>query len=113
MEENRVRVLAVDFDGTLCVNAYPEIGRPYKSIINGIKDRQKQGWKIILWTCRIGEKLEEAIKWCEEQGLIFDAVNDNVIETIAFNNGENPRKVWADEYLDDHNVTMLTVAIID
>lgn len=105
------KILAVDFDGTICKNAYPNIGAPYNTIINGIKARQKDGWKVILWTCRVGDKLDEAVKWCEEHGLIFDAINDNVEETIRFNNGLNPRKVWADEYVDDHNVTLLTVAV--
>lgn len=40
--------------------------------------------------------------WCKEQGLIFDAVNDNLPEVIE-EFGENCRKIFANEYIDDRN----------
>ena len=60
---------------------------------------------LILWTCRVGERLEEAVAACAEWGLVFDAVNDNLPERIA-TYGANPRKVNADEYWDDRAVVM-------
>ena len=95
-------VYAVDFDGTLCVNAYPDIGAPRSEIINFIKRRQADGDKIILWTCRSGSTLEDAVAWCSGHGLVFDAVNDNLEENIACHNN-NSRKVCADYYIDDRN----------
>lgn len=50
-------------------------------------------------TCREGSRLEQAIEWCKEQGLEFDAVNDNLSGLKIF--GLNPRKVAADLYIDD------------
>ncbi|SHH91550.1 hypothetical protein SAMN02745823_01411 [Sporobacter termitidis DSM 10068] len=98
-------VYAVDFDGTLCVNAFPEIGAPRHEIINFVKGRRRDGDKIILWTCRSGWALESAIRWCMRHGLEFDAVNDNLAENIAsFNN--NSRKVSADFYIDDRNLSL-------
>lgn len=94
------KIIAVDFDGTLCVNAWPEIGAPIKETIDYLKTMKQQGARIILWTCRAGDKLNDAIKWCEEQGIVLDAVNDNLPDlTEAF--GSNTRKVYADIYLDD------------
>lgn len=93
---------AVDFDGTLCTNAWPEIGRPNTRLINFLKARRKLGERLILWTMREGELLDAARRWCEEQGLTFDAVNDNLPDLKA-DFGNNPRKVYADYYLDDHN----------
>lgn len=67
-----------------------------------IIQRQK-GIKLILWTMREGKLLDEAVEWCRSHGLTFDAVNDNLAEVKA-RYGNNPRKVYADYYLDDHNL---------
>jgi hypothetical protein len=96
-------VYAVDFDGTLCVNDYPEIGAPRYEVINFVKHRRADGDKLILWTCRSGLFLENALEWCARHGLEFDAVNDNLAENIVSHNN-NSRKVFADYYLDDRNV---------
>lgn len=94
------KVIAVDFDGTLCEDKYPEIGEPNWRVINYIKQEMGLGARVILWTCRCGEYLEEAVEWCKAKGLIFDAVNDN-IQGLAAAMGSNSRKVFADEYIDD------------
>lgn len=94
------KIIAVDFDGTLCENAWPDIGKPNYEMLAYIKNQQKQGARIILWTCRQGLKLDEALMWCNAQGLRFDAVNRNVPEIIeAF--GGDCRKIYADVYIDD------------
>jgi hypothetical protein len=95
-------IYAVDFDGTLCTNEFPDIGIPRYTIIDFIKKRRQDGDKIILWTCRSGQNLESAIYWCNELGLEFDAINDNLAENIACYNN-NSRKVNADYYIDDRN----------
>lgn len=93
-------IIAVDFDGTLCENAWPEIGRPNRQIIDYVKRQQKYGAQIILWTCREGVKLNAAVDWCARQGLIFDAVNMNV-PSIIKEFGGDCRKIYADVYIDD------------
>jgi hypothetical protein len=97
---NRPRVTAVDFDGCLCENAWPEIGKANVEAIEELLKRKKNGEKIILWTCREGEALRKAIYWCMERGLSFDAVNENIPELKEFF-GNDCRKVGADEYWDD------------
>ncbi len=103
--EMRPRVIAVDFDGTLCVNKWPEIGAPNMATIRILRNRRNSGDKLILWTCREGELLSKALRWCAEHGLHFDAVNDNLPERIK-QYGDNPRKVSADEYWDDRAVVV-------
>lgn len=98
------RIIAVDFDGTLCENRYPEIGAPSEYVIEYVKSNKNNGAKIILWTCRVGSLLEDAIKWCSEQGIEFDAVNENMPEIIEAFGGDS-RKIFANEYLDDRAVT--------
>lgn len=103
------KIIAVDFDGTLCTFAWPGIGEPRKGVIEYIKrQKEKYGAKLILWTCREGRELEEAVAWCKEQGLIFDAVNDNIPENIELY-GINNRKVFAHEYIDDKSISPFTI----
>lgn len=95
-------IIAVDFDGTLCENKWPEIGMPNEELIEYLKKRQTNGEKLILWTSRNEEQTKEAVEWCKKYGLVFDAVNDNLPEIVeAF--GGNCRKIFANEYIDDRN----------
>lgn len=94
------KIIAVDFDGTLCVNKWPEIGKPNMDLINYLKDRRADGNRVILWTCRVGSKLMEAIYFCASHGLYFDAVNENLPEVIKEFSIES-RKIFAHEYIDD------------
>ena len=100
-------IIAVDFDGTLCENKWPEIGEPNKELITYLKKRQEAGDKLILWTCRVGEILDNAVAWSAEQGIIFDAVNENLSEVVS-SFGTDTRKIWANEYIDDRNFTFLS-----
>lgn len=96
------KIIAVDFDGTLCENKWPEIGEPNHKMIAYLKERQAAGDKLILWTCRIDETLDNALRWCRNKGLIFDAVNENLPSVIA-KFGTDTRKIFANEYIDDRN----------
>lgn len=96
-------IVAVDFDGTLVRDNFPEIGVELNSTCNTIRQAQKLGIKTILWTSRTGEHLEAAIKWCEEHNLHFDAVNQNIAEVIALT-GQDTRKVYANAYIDDKSM---------
>jgi hypothetical protein len=94
------KIYAVDFDGTLCEYNWPGIGAPNRGLIEYLKTAKCCGDKVILWTCRSGERLQEAVSWCKEHGLIFDAVNDNLPEIIELFGSES-RKIFANEYIDD------------
>lgn len=94
------KIIAVDFDGTLCTNRWPDIGKPNISLIKWLKQESANGTKLILWTCRDGRMLDEAVMWCEANGLLFDAINDNIPEAVE-KFGSNSRKVFATVYIDD------------
>ena len=47
--------------------------------------------------------LDNAVRWCRNKGLIFDAVNENLPSVIA-EFGTDTRKIFANEYIDDRNV---------
>jgi hypothetical protein len=93
-------IYAVDFDGTISMGEWPEVGPANSELIDYLIDKQRKGDKLILWTCRVGEPLEKAVEFCKTNGLVFDAVNDNLPETIE-RYGSNSRKITCDIYLDD------------
>jgi len=95
------KVIAVDFDGCLCKQRWPAIGEANEKLIISLIQARKDGHKLILYTCREGKRLCEAVVWCREHGLVFDAVNENLPERIAKYGGDC-RKISADIYLDDN-----------
>lgn len=107
-------IIAVDFDGTIVEHKYPAIGELRQGftklkLIDELKLLQKNGDKIILWTCRCGKALDDAVKFCKDFGLVFDAVNDDLDivkdgfkdEMEWWESSGKARKVFADIYLDD------------
>lgn len=94
------KTIAVDFDGTLCASEWPKIGAPNTALIDQLKQEQKNGAVIILWTCREGRLLKEAVKWLKSQGLACNYVNRNSPERIRMYKNDC-RKIGADIYIDD------------
>lgn len=99
-ESRKYTIYAVDFDGTLAESVWPGIGKPNRTLISHLIKRRNEGNKVILWTCRCGDRLEEAVTWCSYHGLNFDAVNENLPEMVEFY-GNDSRKIFADVYIDD------------
>ena len=95
-------IYAIDFDGTIVENKFPEIGELKPEAETFIRALQERGDKWILYTMREGEVLEEALAFLRKNDLIPDAVNDNLPEMCEFYHN-NPRKVFANVYIDDHN----------
>lgn len=99
------RAIAIDFDGCLCSDAYPDIGAPNWAVITKAAEEQEAGAGLILWTCREGPLLHEAVAACARWGLKFDAINESLPDWIAAF-GTRPRKVGATEYWDDKAVRL-------
>lgn len=92
--------IALDFDGVLFKEKWPAIGEPIIKNITAARTLRKYGCRLILWTCREGEALEQAIEACKSWGLEFDAVNANLPEWIE-KYGNDCRKIGANLYIDD------------
>ena len=103
MCNSRPRIIAVDFDGTLCEGKFPDIGAPILPVIEYVKRLRASGNIIILWTCRTGQNLADAVTWCKQQGLTFDYINENVKQNVEQYGGDT-RKINADFYIDDKAV---------
>lgn len=104
-EINRGKIYAVDFDGYLCDECWPQIGAPHLEIIEHFKQLKAEGNYLILWTCREGALLDEAISWCESYGLSFDQHNHSNPEMVA--KYYDSRKVGADYYCDDKSYWLM------
>ncbi|KAB8152642.1 hydrolase [Kordia sp. TARA_039_SRF] len=95
-------LIAVDFDGTIVEDAYPKIGSPKIFAFETMKRLQQDGHRLILWTYRSGKKLEEAVKFCADNGIEFYAVNSSYPEEKF--DGKVSRKINADYFVDDRNI---------
>lgn len=96
-------IIAVEFDGTIVEDAYPQIGREVPFAIATLKRLQAERNILILWTSREGTLLDEAVEYCRGRGLEFYAVNINHPEEEH----EEPfrcRKLRADMFIDSRNV---------
>ena len=97
-------VIAVDFDGTIVEHRYPEIGPEIPFAIETLKMLIKDRHRIILWSVREGQLLQDAIDWCHERGVDFYAVNKDYPEEKEENNQHFSRKLKADVWIDDRNI---------
>ena len=102
MIPNNPILIAVDFDGTIVTDAYPKIGKPLVFAFDTLKKLQSEGHRLILWTYRNGDKLEEAVLFCKKNGVEFYAVNKNFPEEKY--DEKDSRKIHADVFIDDRNV---------
>ena len=100
------KIIAIDFDGTLFENNYPQIGLPKWNVINKCKELQQQGYELVLWSCREGKDLKHAVAQCESVGLHFNYVNKNPKWAIKMWKGNDCRKIGADFYVDDKNLSI-------
>lgn len=96
-------IIAVDFDGTIVEHKYPEIGNELPFAIDTLRKLTEQQHRIILWTVRRGELLQQAVDWCKARGVEFYAVNKNypeeeLEETTMYG------KINADLFIDDRNL---------
>lgn len=96
-------IIAVDFDGTIVEDRYPEIGKERPFAIATLKQLIKDGHRLILWSVREGSRLERAKQWCEERGVHFFAVNRDY-EDDELTSMHHSHKVKADVFIDDRNV---------
>lgn len=96
-------IIAIDFDGTIVEHKYPKIGKTLLFAFETLKELQKQGHQLILWTYRSGIELEEAVEFCKNNGVEFYAVNKNYPEE-NYKDKLISRKIYADIYIDDRNI---------
>ena len=90
--------LAIDFDGTLVENRFPGIGPPAPGAVQTLREATAGGARIILWTCRTGRHLQDAVAWCRQHGIKLTGVNADPAK-------KGGPKVHADVYVDERGLT--------
>lgn len=105
-------IVAIDFDGTIVDHRFPEIGGEVPGAFAAMKEFQKAGAQLILWTMRSdmrstgvsdeGHKadrdyLGEAVEFCRERGVEFWGVN----QSPGQESWSTSPKQYAHIYIDD------------
>ena len=90
-------IICVDFDGTIVDHVYPKIGKPVPEAIESMKLFIDNRAKIILYTMRSGEELQEAVDYIEDKGIDLYGVNNNPTQHTW---SQSP-KVYGNMYIDD------------
>lgn len=94
-------VVAVDFDCTIARTNFLKIVEPIPYAFDVLRVLMNDPYTtLILWTCREGEILQQALDFCERYGIKFDYVNENPKDRIELY-GSDCRKIGADLYIDD------------
>ncbi|WP_295936633.1 hypothetical protein [uncultured Alistipes sp.] len=92
-------VIAVDFDGTVVTHAYPEIGDD-AGAIPVLRELVENDCRLILYTMRSGELLDQALRWFQKHEIPLYAVNENPKQQ----RWTSSPKVHADLYIDDSSL---------
>lgn len=98
--------LAIDFDATIVVEEYPNIGPLLPQAKKYINKLYEQGYYIIINTCRANDQELEAEDFLYKEGIHFHKLNENQPGRIL-QYGTDCRKISADLYIDDKNLGTL------
>lgn len=96
--EKKKSVLAIDFDGTIVENAYPNLGQPNPGAIEVLRELLDKGYRLLLFTMREGEALQQAVVYCNGNNIDFLGINENPEQAEW---APTSRKVFANLYIDD------------
>lgn len=96
-------MIAVDFDGTIVEHKFPAIGRTLPFAFETLKELQRRGHRLLLWTYRHGAELDAAVEFCKKNGVEFYAINSSYPEE-QFDPATASRKLDCDMFIDDRNV---------
>jgi|SRR6056297_1159934 len=94
------KIIAVDFDGTIVEDEWPEIGKTKHRVVEQMIKEKEEGTYIIIWTCRSGQEIQEMQDWLDEQCIPYDRINANASWILDEWKRDN-RKIFAHEYWDD------------
>ena len=89
-------IIAIDFDGTVVTHDYPEVGKDIGAV-PVLKELVENGHKLIIYTMRSGDKLNDAINWFFDNDIAYWAVQQNPTQKDWT---ESP-KCYAELYIDD------------
>lgn len=92
-------IIAIDFDDTITnPSQYPIMGTIRQDAKIYIEKLYNDGHHLILWTCRSGKYIEEAISALKDNDMLkyFEGINTDFKSRTLYS-----RKICADYYIDD------------
>jgi hypothetical protein len=92
-------IIALDFDGTCVTHEYPVVGQDIGAVPI-LKELIKNGHKIILWTMRDGNELEDAVDWFASKEIPLFGINRNPEQ----DEWTSSPKAYAQQYIDDASI---------
>jgi len=95
--------ISIDFDGVLNDSEYPEIGEIDSGKIRIIRDWIDRGHTIIINSCRSDCVLSKSLYHGFGSSIYYNKNNPANIEKF----GGDTRKIYADVYIDDHNILQI------
>ena len=96
-------IIAIDFDGIIVRDEFPNIGKPYPGAIEAINELYNSGYCIIINSCRAREHEREMIHWLERNDVLFSHCNENC-RILIRRYSTDCRKISADIYIDDKSL---------
>lgn len=100
-------IIAIDFDGTIVKDQFPEIGEMVEGAKEAINQLYADGYEIIIWSCRNGINKARAIEWLVMNGIKFHKFNESSYHNLKAHDFKDTRKVYADLYIDDRTLVKL------
>ena len=93
-------MIAVDFDGTLVKDQFPDLGTPFAEGINTVNAMIEKGYEIVIWTAR--QDLDHVIVHLKQHGLNTDKVKINAHADYMLSRYDSQGiKIGASIYIDD------------
>lgn len=97
MRKRKRKKIAVDFDGTITDDVFPDVGNPKEGVIEALQTLSKAGFEIIVHTCRTGSYFKDVLD--DDQ---FERVRDYMeYYNMPFDKIWVPNKPIASAYIDD------------
>lgn len=93
-------IIVIDYDDTIVFQDYPRSGAIKPGAKDVINRLHSEGHKILIWTCRAGDRKEIAADYLTKEGVLFHTINENLDEVCAMYGGDT-RKLSGDIYIDD------------
>lgn len=91
-------MLAIDLDGTILRDEYPDCGEPIPNIAKELSALRDAGWVVIVWTVR--HHVKDVQAHLDAHKIPYDYINENPWGPAE----DKSRKMYADVYVDDRAI---------
>ena len=99
-----MKILAIDFDGTIVEDQFPGIGKMVPGAKEAINELYAMGYEIIIWTSRTHIRMLEAVEWLAKNGIKYHRINESSPANLRMYGNVDSRKIFADMYIDDRGL---------